>query len=285
MIKIVECPRDAMQGIAHPIPTELKVRYLNQLLKVGYDVLDFGSFVSPRAVPQMADTAEVLEGLNMDGTETELLAIVVNLRGATDACRFESIRYLGYPFSISETFEQRNTRKSIARSLEVVQQIQELCARENKELLLYFSMGFGNPYGDPWSVEIVEEWADKMVAMGISRLSLADTAGTSNPESIAYLYGTLIPRFPQIEWGAHFHSTPDTRQEKLVAAWENGCRSFDTALMGYGGCPFAKDELVGNIATESLLKFCQENRIATRIDREALQGAQVIAGEVFLANV
>ncbi len=271
-----------MQGIGDWIPTELKTRYLQALLAVGFDRLDFGSFVSPKAVPQLKDTAEVLAGLDTSQSATELLAIVVNLRGAQDASRFKEIAYLGYPFSISETFEQRNTRKSIAQSVEVVKQIQELCVREDKELLLYLSMAFGNPYGDPWNVEIVEEWAEKMSALGIKRLSLADTAGSADPESIQYLYSNLIPRFPELEWGAHFHSHPNKRQEKLQAAWDHGCRRFDSAMMGFGGCPFAHDDLVGNIATESVLSFCEAQAIELNLDMEAFSHAQSIAREVFL---
>lgn len=282
MIKLVECPRDAMQGIAHPIATELKIRYLNQLLRVGFDTLDFGSFVSPRAVPQMADTAAVVEGLELNGTTTKLLAIIANLRGAQDACQFEQIHYLGYPFSLSETFQQRNTRKSIGESLLLVDQLQELCQQKGKELLLYFSMGFGNPYGDHWDVGVVEQWTEQMVQRDIRILSLADTVGTADPVRIGEVFSSLLPRFPQVEWSAHFHAHPTERRAKLQAAWENGCRRFETALMGFGGCPFAEDELVGNIATESLLAFCEESKIPTSIDRSALQLAQLTAQQVFL---
>ncbi|MFK7922165.1 MAG: hydroxymethylglutaryl-CoA lyase [Bacteroidia bacterium] len=281
-LKLTECPRDAMQGIKEWIPSELKTRYLQALLAVGFDRLDFGSFVSPKAIPQLKDTAEVLAGLDTSKSNTDLLAIVVNLRGAQDAARFKEVKYLGYPFSISETFEQRNTHKSIAQSVEIVKQIQELCVREGKELLLYLSMAFGNPYGDPWNVEIVEEWAEQMSTLGIKRLSLADTAGSADPASIKYLYSNLIPRFPDLEWGAHFHSHAEKRHEKLQAAWDHGCRRFDSAMMGFGGCPFAHDELVGNIATESVLSFCESLSIDLELNMEAFSEAQAIAREVFL---
>lgn len=281
-LKLTECPRDAMQGIKAWIPSELKTRYLQALLAVGFDRLDFGSFVSPKAIPQLKDTAEVLAGLDTSKSNTDLLAIVVNLRGAQDAARFKEVKYLGYPFSISETFEQRNTNKSIAQSLDIVKQIQELCVREGKELLLYLSMAFGNPYGDPWNVEVVEEWAEQMSTLGIQHLSLADTAGSADPASIQYLYSNLIPRFPDLDWGAHFHSHPEKRQEKLQAAWDHGCRRFDSAMMGFGGCPFAHDELVGNIATESVLSFSESQSIDLGLNMEAFSEAQTIAREVFL---
>lgn len=279
---LTECPRDAMQGIKDWIPTELKTRYLQQLLAVGFDRLDFGSFVSPKAVPQMADTAQVLQGLDMSQSQTDLLAIVVNQRGASDACSHESIRFLGYPFSISETFEQRNTRKSIAESFEVVKRIQEMCVKEGKDLLLYFSMAFGNPYGDPWEPAIVEQWTEKLEALGIQHFSLADTAGVATPETITDLFSLVLGRFAEREWGAHFHSHPSTRHEKLQAAWDQGCRRFDSALMGYGGCPFAHDELVGNISTESVQAFCEAGKIELTINQDSLTNAQKIAQEVFL---
>ena len=254
-LKLTECPRDAMQGIGDWIPTELKTRYLQALLAVGFDRLDFGSFVSPKAVPQLKDTAEVLAGLDTSQSATELLAIVVNLRGAQDASRFKEIAYLGYPFSISETFEQRNTRKSIAQSVEVVKQIQELCVREDKELLLYLSMAFGNPYGDPWNVEIVQKWVDVLADMGIRFISLSDTIGISNPTTISYLFSNLIPPFPDVEFAAHLHTPPHNWREKVEAAYQSGCKRFDAAVKGYGGCPMAKDDLTGNMPTENLLHY------------------------------
>lgn len=280
-IKIVECPRDAMQGINDFIPTQKKIEYLNQLLKVGFDTLDFGSFVSPKAVPQLADTKEVLDGLDTSGTSTDLLAIVVNERGAKDACQFPEIRYLGYPFSISETFQLRNTRKTIKDSFDIVKRLQALCTAHDKQLLVYLSMGFGNPYGDPWSPEIAEHWTQEMVTLGLGNIALADTAGVSAPDNIAQLFGTLIPRFPGIQFSAHFHSHPSTREEKLAAAWEHGCRKFDTAMLGFGGCPFAEDELVGNISTESLVYFCKKYDIHIGISDQEFHQATTHARQVF----
>jgi len=280
-MKIIECPRDAMQGIKEHIPTPLKAAYLNALLGVGFDTLDFGSFVSPRAIPQMADTREVLSMLDLSETKSKLLAIVANVRGARDACQFPEIRYLGYPFSISETFQLRNTRKTIAQSLEIVKEIQDMCVSHDKELVVYLSMAFGNPYADEWSAEIVEKWAEVMAELGVGVLSLADTVGTADASSIEYLFSRLIPRFPKVEIGAHFHSNPTSRKEKLAAAYAHGCRRFDTALNGFGGCPFAKDELVGNIATESLIAFCTESQIPLSIKTSELAAAMALANEVF----
>ena len=280
-LKIVECPRDAMQGIEMFIPTQTKIAYLNDLLKVGFEILDFGSFVSPKAVPQLVDTREVLAGLDLSETRSKLLAIVVNERGARDACGFPEIDYLGYPFSVSETFQLRNSRKTIEESLELVQNMQELCVQHGKTLLVYLSMGFGNPYGDPWSPEIVEQWAEKMGSFGIRDIALADTAGVSAPDNIGQLFGTLIPRFPEVQFSAHFHSLPSTREEKLKAAWDHGCTRFDTAMLGFGGCPFAKDELVGNISTESLVLFCEKNDIVTDIATAAFQQATTHALQIF----
>lgn len=280
-VRITECPRDAMQGIMEFIPTDLKIRYHNALLKCGFETLDFGSFVSPKAVPQLADTAEVVEALNLDETETKLLSIIANRRGAEDACKFEQITYLGYPFSISETFQMRNTRKSISESLDLVKEMVDLADLHGKELLIYISMGFGNPYGDPWSPEIAEEWVDKMAGLGIRHLAMADTVGSAEPESISSLFNALIPRFPEMKIGAHFHASPEMRIRKIQAAWDAGCRDFDTALNGFGGCPFAEDELVGNISTESLLAYCADNAIGTGIKGGALNEAMSIAGDVF----
>ncbi len=280
-IQIVECPRDAMQGIHAPIPTQLKADYINQLLQVGFHTIDFGSFVSPKAVPQMADTLEVLAALDLSQSKSKLSAVVANLRGAREACKQPEIHYLGYPFSISETFQQRNTRKSISASMELVSQVQELCQQHQKELLIYISMAFGNPYGDEWQVEIAEDWVGKMVELGIGTIAMADTIGVATPENTQKLFASLIAHFPHTTFGAHFHSHPTSRREKLLAAYDGGCRRFDVALHGFGGCPFAKDELVGNIATESLLSFCKEKNLELSIDREALARASQLALRVF----
>ncbi len=280
-LKLIECPRDAMQGIPEFIPTSLKVRYLNALLRVGFDILDFGSFVSPKAVPQMADTAELVDQLALSHGPTELLAIVANERGAKDACQFPQIQFLGYPFSISETFQLRNTRKTITESIEIVDKIQELALKHNKKLLVYLSMAFGNPYDDPWEIEILLSWAEKMIGKGIAYISLADTIGRSDPDLAQELFSELVPGFPQIQWSAHFHAHPINRKKMLTAAYAGGCRRFESAIRGFGGCPFAKDELVGNISTESLLDFCKERQIAMNIDQEALREAVDISQLVF----
>lgn len=280
-VSLIECPRDAMQGIDHPIPAELKIRYLNQLLRVGFDVLDFGSFVSPGAVPQMADTAEVLAGLDLADTRTKLLAIVANARGATAACSHAAIDYLGYPFSISETFQQRNTRKSIAESMQLVREMQALCVASGKDLVVYISMAFGNPYGDEWHPEVAEKWVAQIATAGVRTIALADTVGSADRAAIEHLFGTLIPRFPEVVFGAHFHAHPMARHEKLQAAWDQGCRRFDAALNGFGGCPFAEDELVGNISTQSLLAFLEQQGVDPGIVHAALRAAETIAWEVF----
>ncbi len=254
-MKLIECPRDAMQGIEEFIPTETKAQYINQLLKVGFDTIDFGSFVSPKAIPQMQDTAKLLEKLELEETRSKLLAIVANVRGAEDALKFNTIDYLGFPFSISETFQQRNTNKSISEALNTVDEIQQNCLKHNKELVCYISMGFGNPYGDPFDPEVVSKFTDILVSVGIKTISLADTIGVATPELITQLFKELIPAYPNVEFGAHFHSTPDTAIEKVAAAYESGCRRFDGAIKGYGGCPMAKDELVGNIATEQIVSY------------------------------
>ncbi len=281
MIQITECPRDAMQGLADFIPTETKIQYLNALLRVGFDTLDFGSYVSPKAVPQMADTAEVLAGLDLSSTSTKLLAIVANRRGAESAAAQAAIHFLGYPFSVSETFQQRNTRKSMAESLDLVKDMLERCEGAGKELMVYLSMAFGNPYGDPWSPELVEEWAEKLVEMGVEHLALADTVGTADTESIQQLFTALLPRFPEVHIGAHLHAKPEERLGKIAAAYEAGCRSFDVAMRGFGGCPFADDELTGNVATESLLEFCDSRKVDTSIDRNAFMEAGQLALQVF----
>lgn len=254
-VKIIECPRDAMQGIKQFIPTHQKVQYIQSLLRVGFDTIDFGSFVSPKAIPQMVDTAEVLSQLDLSNTTSNLLAIIANTRGANDACKHNEINYLGYPFSISENFQMRNTHKTIAQSVDILHEILEIADKANKEVVVYISMGFGNPYGDPWNVEIVGEWTEKLAKMGVKILSLSDTVGTSNPESINYLFSNLIPKYPHIEFGAHLHTTPTTWFEKVDAAYKAGCLRFDGAIQGFGGCPMAKDELTGNMPTEKLLSY------------------------------
>lgn len=279
VVQIVECPRDAMQGLPHFIPTQTKIDYLNLILQVGFHTIDFGSFVSPKAIPQLRDTAQVLDGLDNPGSQ--LLAIVANRRGAEDACAFEQINVLGYPFSISETFQQRNTNRSMADSVPLLEEIQELCLANNKTLLVYLSMGFGNPYGDPWSTEIVEEWTQKMADMNISHVALADTVGTSEPDIITDLFATLIPRFPEMTIGAHFHALESQRESKLTAAWEAGCRRFDVAANGFGGCPFAKDDLVGNISTESLLSFLEGQQALPDLNQDAWQQALEMAPSLF----
>lgn len=254
-VKIIECPRDAMQGIKTMIPTGQKVQYIQSLLRCGFDSLDFGSFVSPKAIPQMVDTAQVLAQLDLSKTQTKLLAIVANLRGAQAACAHPEIKYLGYPFSISENFQMRNTHKTIAESVVLLQEIIDLAHTHDKELVVYISMGFGNPYGDPWDVDIVGQWTEKLAAMGVKILSLSDTVGSSDPETITYLFANLIPKYPAIEFGAHLHTTPTTWHEKVDAAYKAGCRRFDGAIQGFGGCPMAKDELTGNMPTEKLVSY------------------------------
>jgi len=259
-IKIIECPRDAMQGIKQFIPTEQKVQYIQSLLRVGFDTIDFGSFVSPKAIPQMVDTAAVLSQLDLSKTTSKLLAIIANTRGANDASKHDKIDYLGFPFSISENFQMRNTHKTIAQSVITLSEILEIANKTNKEVVVYISMGFGNPYGDPWNVDIVGEWTEKLANMGVKIVSLSDTVGTSNPESIDYLFSNLIPKYPNIEFGAHLHTTPTTWFEKVDAAYQAGCLRFDGAIQGFGGCPMAKDELTGNMPTEKLLSYFTSNK-------------------------
>ncbi len=281
MIKITECPRDAMQGIKDLIPTELKIDYINQLLKVGFDKLDFGSFVSPKAIPQMHDTAKVLDALDLSSGNTQLLAIIANARGAQDACAFAEIDYLGFPFSISETFQQRNTNSSIEESLLRVEEIQRLCIRNKKKLLVYISMAFGNPYGDKWHPEIALEWCLKLKSMGIKHLALADTTGSSNPESISQLFKLILPETTGISLAAHLHATKDQSQAKIEAAYNSGCRLFDTAIHGFGGCPMAADELTGNMATEDLLAFMDQNKIKYDLKQNELNKALTDSWEIF----
>ncbi|CAA0255431.1 putative hydroxymethylglutaryl-CoA lyase [Tenacibaculum maritimum] len=281
-VKIIECPRDAMQGIKDRfISTVAKARYINSLLKVGFDTIDFGSFVSPKAIPQMKDTAAVLSQLDLAKTESKLLAIVANVRGANDASQFEEIKYLGYPFSISENFQMRNTHKTIAQSIETLKEILAIANRKNKEVVAYLSMGFGNPYGDPWNVGIVAEWTEKLSNMGVKIVSLSDTVGSSTPESIHYLFSNLIPKYPQIEFGAHLHTTPLKWHEKVDSAYKAGCRRFDGAIKGYGGCPMAKDELTGNMPTEKLLSYFTAMKAETNIKPMSFESAYNKALEVF----
>lgn len=254
-VKIIECPRDAMQGIKDFIPTEKKVQYIQSLLRVGFDTIDFGSFVSPKAIPQMADTAEVLSKLDLSKTQSKLLAIIANTRGAEDVSKHPEINYLGYPFSISENFQMRNTHKTIAQSVVALDEILEIADKSDKEVVVYISMGFGNPYGDPWNVDVVGDWTERLSKMGVKILSLSDTVGTSNPENIDYLFSNLIPQYPTIEFGAHLHTTPTSWHEKVDAAFNAGCKRFDGAIQGFGGCPMAKDELTGNMPTEKLLSY------------------------------
>lgn len=270
-----------MQGLHDFIPTEKKIKYINQLLKVGYDSIDFGSFVSPKAIPQLADTAEVLAGLDLSATQSKLLAIIANVRGAEQAVQFDEIRYLGFPFSISETFQQRNTNSSIAQSLDSVKRIQELCVAYNKKLVLYISMGFGNPYGDEWSTAIAEKWVSEMDKLEVKIISLSDTIGIANPDSITYLFSSLIPRFPHIEFGAHLHTTPTTWKEKIEAAYNSGCKRYDGAIKGFGGCPMAADELTGNMPTENLISFFEEKNIDLGLNKEEFTQSMVASYDVF----
>jgi hydroxymethylglutaryl-CoA lyase len=280
-IKFIECPRDAMQGIKDWIPTQEKVQYIQSLLRCGFDTIDFGSFVSPKAVPQMKDTAEVLSQLDLTDTNSKLLAIVANIRGAKDAVQFDSIQYLGYPFSISENFQMRNTHKTIDESIIVLKEILNLSAQQNKEVVAYLSMGFGNPYGDPWDVEIVADWTERLSSMGVRILSLSDTVGSSTPDIISYLFSNLIKSFPNIEFGAHLHTTPSSWYEKVNAAFESGCLRFDGAIQGYGGCPMAKDELTGNMPTEKMLSYFTSKKIETNINPMSFESAHNEASKIF----
>jgi len=280
-VKLVECPRDAMQGIHEFIPTDLKIKYLNQLLKVGFDTLDFGSFVSPKAIPQMRDTAEVLAGLELDNVSTKLLAIIANLRGAQDACQHQEIAYLGFPLSLSETFQQRNTNKTIAEAFEELKQIQELVVRNGKILVVYLSMGFGNPYGDPYDEAYLAEFVSKLKAFGVTIICPSDTIGVSAPDNITALFSSLIKNFPGIEFGAHLHSNPLTAEEKLQAAFQAGCRRFDGAIRGFGGCPMAKDELTGNMATEKIITYLESLSIDLKLNKSAFEEAMNLSAKVF----
>ena len=280
-IKIIECPSDAMQGIKPFIPTERKVSYIQSLLRVGFDSIDFGSFVSPKAIPQMQDTAEVLAQLDLSQTTSKLLAIIANTKGAEIASEHAEIQYLGFPFSISENFQMRNTHKTIAESLISLQEILEIANKSNKEVVAYLSMGFGNPYGDPWNVEIVGDWTEKLSNMGVKILSLSDTVGSSTPDVIQYLFSNLIPKYPQIEFGAHLHSTADKWFEKIDAAYKAGCRRYDGAIQGFGGCPMAKDDLTGNMPTEKLLSYFTANKENIGLNPLSFESAYNEASKLF----
>ena len=281
-IKLIECPRDAMQGWPHFIPTQKKIEYINALLKVGYDTIDFGSFVSPKAIPQMADTKEVIRNLKLGIEGTKLLAIIANERGAQDAVVFEEINYLGFPFSVSETFQKRNTNSSIAESLVRVEEIQNLCVKNKKELVVYISMGFGNPYGDVYNEEIVFDWVNKLVDMDIKIISLADTVGLASKEQVYSITKYLIDLLPETEIGVHLHSTPTNWIEKIDAALQAGCKRFDGALKGIGGCPMADDELVGNMDTELMIPYFQEKNLLNNLNLNALAECSKLASGIFI---
>ena len=285
-IKLIECPRDAMQGWPHFIPTEKKIEYINALLKVGFDTIDFGSFVSPKAIPQMADTKEVIQKLKihpaLGGTKTKLLAIIANERGAQDAVVFDEISYLGFPFSVSETFQKRNTNSSIVESLGRVEEIQNLCIKNKKELVVYISMGFGNPYGDVYNEAIVFDWVNKLVDMDINIVSLADTVGLASKEQVYHITKYLVDSLPETEIGVHLHSTPNNWKEKVDAALQAGCKRFDGALKGIGGCPMADDELVGNMDTEMMIPYFEEKNLLNNLDKEAFRNCSMLASEIFV---
>jgi hydroxymethylglutaryl-CoA lyase len=283
-MKIIECPRDAMQGIDEFMPTENKVRYLNQLLKVGFDTIDFGSFVSPKVIPQMKDTSTVYRGLNLETTRSKLLAIVANVRGAQDASVFERINYLGFPLSISETFQWRNTKKSIDQSLQELQSIKDICLQSGKQLVVYISMGFGNPYKDAYDTSLVHAFVDKMIGLGADVISIADTVGVATAADVSRLFTNLLPAFPTAEIGVHLHARPEEAREKVLAAYAAGCRRFDGALKGYGGCPMANDALVGNIPTETLISTLEAAGAEVAIDRAELQDALTCASATFPAQ-
>ncbi|MBC7398863.1 MAG: hydroxymethylglutaryl-CoA lyase [Mucilaginibacter sp.] len=283
LIKLTECPRDAMQGLHNFVPTDIKARYINLLLQVGFDTIDFGSFVSPKAIPQMRDTAEVLAQLDLSNTKSKLLAIIANYRGAEDAATHEAITYLGYPFSISETFQMRNTNVTVNDAFETVKRIKGLCVDKNKELLVYLSMGFGNPYGDEWNVEIVQQWTERLINEGINIIALSDTIGIATPDQIKSIYSNLSNQFPKTEFGVHLHSTPDTWHEKVEAAYHSGCKRFDSALKGYGGCPMAKDDLTGNIATENVISYLKSQNALHGLNYGKLQEALDYSVRVFVS--
>ena len=281
-MKLIECPRDAMQGLHDYLSVEDKVRYINAILKVGFDTIDAGSFVSPKAIPQLKDTSEVLSKLDMSSTKSKLLVITANKRGAEEAVKFDEVSYLGFPFSISETFQKRNINSTIEDSLRRLDNVQKLCVKNNKKLVTYFSMAFGNPYGDEWSPEIVANWVEKLIqGSGVDILSLSDTIGTSNPDSIKWLFEYVIPNFPEVEIGAHLHTTPDTWKEKIAAAIQSGCKRFDGAIKGFGGCPMATDDLTGNMATENIISYLNENNMDHGLNEKAFGDALMMSLEIF----
>ena len=280
-MKLVECPRDAMQGLAHFVPTDLKIRYLNTLLQIGFDTLDFGSFVSPKAIPQMRDTADVLAGLHLFKTKTKLLAIVANVRGAEQAVSYAQIQYVGFPLSVSETFQQRNTNKSITQAFADVEEIQNLCVQSGKTLVIYLSMGFGNPYGDPYNPNLIGEFTARLAQMGIGIIAPSDTIGSSTPAAIEQLFQHLIPAFPQIEFGAHLHARPGDASAKVRAAVRAGVKRIDGALRGFGGCPMAADDLIGNLPTEEIIETLASEGISLSINQEAFQKALTLSAGVF----
>lgn len=281
-LKLIECPRDAMQGWMNMIPTEKKIRYLNALLKVGFHTLDFGSFVSEKAIPQMADTKTIIPKLEVHNSSTRLLAIIANLRGAIDACVYDEVTYLGFPFSVSETFQQLNTNSSVEESLKRVEEIQTLCLKTGKKLVIYISMGFGNPYGDPYHEEIVVEWVEKLIRLDIKTISLADTVGLATPDQVSKLTRILVDSFPGTELGVHLHSTPTLQDSKLEAALQAGCHRFDGALLGIGGCPMANNDLVGNLKMEAMISFFEKNQVPTGIHKPALEKSIELASEIFV---
>ena len=278
-IKIIECPRDAMQGIQEFIPTKKKIEYINQLLKVGFDTIDFGSFVSPKAIPQLKDTSEVLEGLYLENNSSKLLSIIANKRGADQACLFKQIDYLGFPLSISEEFQKRNTNKTIVESIGVLEEIQNLCVQKNKSLVVYLSMAFGNPFGEKYHPDIAALLTEKLHQLDVKIIALSDTTGVSNPANIAPLFSTLIKEYPTIEFGAHFHTNPDKWEEKVDSAYQNGCRRFDTAIKGFGGCPMAKDDLTGNMPTEKLITYFTED---LKLNKDEFEKSLELSNSIFL---
>ncbi|WP_462253606.1 hydroxymethylglutaryl-CoA lyase [Ferruginibacter sp.] len=281
-IKLIECPRDAMQGWKHFIPTAKKIEYINALLKVGFDTIDFGSFVSPKAIPQMADTSQVIGNLDLGSSTSKLLAIIANERGATDAVVYDEITYLGFPFSVSETFQKRNTNSTIEESLNRVEEIQNLCVKNKKELVVYISMGFGNPYGDAYNESIVFNWVDKLVAMDVKIISLADTVGLATAEQVRSVTKYLVDSLPDIEIGVHLHSTATNWKEKVDAALDAGCKRFDGALKGIGGCPMADDELVGNMDTELMIPYFEQLHLLNNLNKDALNHCSELAAAIFI---
>ncbi|MDB4285249.1 hydroxymethylglutaryl-CoA lyase [Flavobacteriaceae bacterium] len=284
-IKLIECPRDAIQGISNFICTEEKVEYYQSLLKVGFDTLDCGSFVSPKVIPQMADTSKVISALDLSKTKTKLLTIIANERGALEAVKHDNISYLGYPFSVSENFQMRNTRKTISESIQLLKRICEIAKTHNKQVVVYLSMGFGNPYGDPWSAEIIENWTEQIIALGVNIISISDTVGTAQLDAISNLYSTLIPRYPHVEFGAHFHTNPILWYEKVNEAYLAGCKRFDGTIKGWGGCPMAQDALVGNMPMEKLISYFTSYKILPKqLDVLAFESAYNFSHRIFLAN-